>query len=248
MEDRRIVLVTGGNRGIGHAIGGSLATRLHNSVILLTCRDLEVGYQAIRSLPQNGSNAVEPLQLDVSSDDSIRQAMSTICDRYGQLDVLINNAGFAAIPSQPDSSDLRSIYQNIFNVNVSSVALLTTLALPLLRRSRAGGKVIQIGSARGSITRLANGDLPPTVSVGYSISKTALHALTLQMAIDPDNSAVEFQIASPGHCKTAFNGYKGARDPSEGANVVVELVVSHRRPTKCWETHGTSRELIEVPW
>lgn len=71
---------------------------------------------------------------------------------------------------------------------------------------------------------------------------------TLDMAREPENKDIEFQIASPGHCKTAFNGYRGTRSPSEGANVVVELVIAERRETKMWETVGVSREVSAIPW
>lgn len=248
MQNQKIVLVTGGNRGIGLAIVTSLAEALTDSVIIVGCRDPDAGNEVIRSMASKGSNRIEALRLDVSSDESIRQAVRTVDEKYHRLDVLVNNAGYAANPMRHDLSDLRNVFQDMFNVNVSSVAMLTHLFLPLLRASATGGKVIQIGSARGSITKLANGELPPTASVGYSVSKTAMHALTLQMAIAPENADVEFQIATPGHCKTALNGYKGLRDPVEGANVVVELTIGGRRPTKCWETKGANKNLIEVPW
>lgn len=72
--------------------------------------------------------------------------------------------------------------------------------------------------------------------------------LTLDMARESANEDVEFQIASPGHCKVAFNGYRGTRSPSESANVVVELVVVELRETRMWETLGESQELKVVPW
>lgn len=247
--DDRIVLVTGGNRGIGFAIVKLLAQHTQSPmIVLMGCRNFNQGKEAVKSLHDQGISNVHALELDVASDTSIRQALASIKIQYGQLDVLVNNAGYAVIPTAEDSSDLRQALQDIYNVNVSSVAVLTRLALPLLRRSPRGGKVIQIGSARGSINRLADGELPPTVAMGYSVSKTALNALTLQMSIEPDNTGIEFQIASPGHCKTAFNGYRGTRDPEEGATVVVELVTGARRKTKSWETIGASRELVQVPW
>lgn len=249
--DHKIVLVTGGNRGIGFAIVKLLAQHRQSEssmVVLMGCRDFDQGKESVKLLRDQGISNVQPLQIDVTSDTSIRRALTSVENEYGRLDVLVNNAGYAVVPTAEDSSDLRQALQDMYNVNVSSVAVLSRLALPLLRRSIHGGKIIQVGSARGSINRLANGELPATVSMGYSVSKTAMNALTLQMSIEPDNAGIEFQIASPGHCKTAFNGYRGTRDPEEGAAVVIELVTGARRETKNWETIGASRELVQVPW
>ena len=249
-QSSKVILVTGGNRGIGLSIVKSLAKHsdLSTATILMGCRNVEQGMSTISELQIQGIHGVEAVKLDVASDDSIREALALIDNKYGQLDVLVNNAGYATTTSSLDFSDVRQAFQQIYDVNVSSVALLTRLCLPLLRKSPHGGKVIQIGSARGSIGRLASGELPPTVAIGYSISKTALHALTLQMAFEPDNAGVEFQIASPGHCKTAFNGFRGARNPDEGAIVVVELVTGKRRETKIWETLGATAGLTQVLW
>ena len=61
---------------------------------------------------------------------------------------------------------------------------------------------------------------------------------------------VEYQGVNPGHCKTAFNGYRGARDPVEGVAAVVELIGHEKGWKDCgiWETVGDSRELFQVEW
>lgn len=250
-KDLRVILVTGANRGIGFAIVKTLARNAKalasSTVVLLGCRNFNSGIRACNDLQADDISDVEPLQLDVTSDASIRDAVQRVQNTYGQLDVLINNAGYAAFPAV-DLTDLRQVYQNIYNVNVTSVAVLTRLFLPLLCKSPYGSKVIQIGSARGSLQLNASGSLPPTVSAAYSVSKAALNMLTLDMAREADNKDIEFQVASPGHCKTAFNGYKGTRDPEEGANVVVGLAFGERKETKMWETIGASKELSVVPW
>ncbi|KAJ9655045.1 hypothetical protein H2198_005985 [Neophaeococcomyces mojaviensis] len=247
----KFILVTGGNRGIGFAIVKSLAQCADldqaSTTILMGCRNLTLADSAVAGLNALGGHTVRPILLDVASDDSIRNATSHVEQTYGHLDVLVNNAGYASMALAPDFSDLRSSFQDVYNVNVSSAALVTRLFLPLLRKSIAG-KVIQVSSARGSLTKISNNELPPTAALSYSVSKAALNALTLLLAQEPENSRIEFQMAGPGHCKTRFNNFRGLRDPEEGANVVVELVIGERRPTAHYETVGTSRELVVIPW
>jgi NAD(P)-dependent dehydrogenase (short-subunit alcohol dehydrogenase family) len=93
--------------------------------------------------------------------------------------------------------------------------------------------------------------MPPTVSVPYSISKVTLNALTVEMSRYEENKGVVFVVVSPGHCRTGLNGFRGARDPMEGAGVVVECVIrgfGEVGNAKFWETRGESRELVRVPW
>lgn len=138
--------------------------------------------------------------------------------------VLVNNAAIGVNPSD-DHIDFRNIYSRTFDTNITSVGLLTSLAIPLLRKS-PDPRVINISSGRASIHRITTGDLPPTASVSYSVSKVALNALTLELAkVYPE---VSFYAANPGHCKTAFNGYKGKKDPLEGARVVEELALAEK--------------------
>lgn len=272
----RVILCTGANRGIGFAIVQALASHpdTANSVLLLGCRDANKGEEAIdqlrHSLDAGGSGGIASqlrvVTLDVTSDASIRAAVEEIDAKHGRLDVLINNAGYAAIPSAEDSAeDWRDVYARVYDTNVTSVALTMRFFLPLLRKSSfpsssstegrgggGGGKIINVSSARGSVTLSATGVLPPTVSIPYSLSKTALNMLTVEMSRDPLNKDLEFHLVSPGHCKTAFNGFRGTRDPLEGANVVVELVRNTEKGrfknAGFWETKGASRDLVEIPW
>jgi NAD(P)-dependent dehydrogenase (short-subunit alcohol dehydrogenase family) len=163
-----------------------------------------------------------------------------------QTPVLINNAAIASNPSDSaDHTDFRSTYNAILNTNLTSVALLTTLSMPLLSRS-PNPRVINISSARASIHNITINNLPPTACVPYSVSKVALNALTLEMGkMYPD---VVFYAANPGHCKTALNGFKGKKDPVEGARVVFELVLAKkgRYAPGFWECEGDG--MREMKW
>jgi NAD(P)-dependent dehydrogenase (short-subunit alcohol dehydrogenase family) len=168
------------------------------------------------------------------------------------LKVLINNAGIARIPSS--LTDFRTAYDITFSTNITSVALLTTAFLPLLHASPSP-KVINISSARGSLTRSTEGQLPPTMAVAYSVSKTALNGLTIEFQKTEDargetvsGGRVKFYAVSPGHLKTAFNNFRGKKDPLDGAEVVVRLVCEEgeREGGTFWEFEGG--EMREVPW
>ena len=173
--------------------------------------------------------------------------------------VLVNNAGMAVVQKDPnDLSDLRTSFNTTFNGNVTSVAAVTSAFLPLLRLA-ASPRVIHISSGRASLQRSTQGNLPPTAVLAYSISKVALNALTIEQQKQENSrkegegeggeGKVDFYAANPGHCKTAFNGYRGTKDPLDGAEVVVQLVVAERGK---WAA-GSFLEfeeggMREVPW
>ena len=93
---------------------------------------------------------------------------------------------------------------------------------------------------------MISGTLPPTACIPYSVSKVVLNALTLEF--EKMYPEVEFFVASPGHCRTGFNGFRGKKDPVGGARVVVELVLAEKGVDGGgfweWEEGG----LRAVPW
>jgi NAD(P)-dependent dehydrogenase (short-subunit alcohol dehydrogenase family) len=214
---------------------------------------------------------LEILELDVTRDDQIDQAADFIATKYGKLDgpsptpllqahslivvVLINNAAIATIP-EPNCStaDFRVSYNDTFNTNITSVATLTTALIPLLRKS-PDPRVINVSSGRASMHALTTGTLPPTVSVAYSVSKLALNVLMLEKAKQEEQvqgSKILYQAVNPGHCKTALNGFRGQRDPVEGAKVVEEMITCERGKYEVgfweWEGDEESGEVQSVPW
>ncbi|KAG9663533.1 NAD(P)-binding protein, partial [Aureobasidium melanogenum] len=237
-----VILITGANRGIGLCIAQTLVQKNARDTIIVTARAQASASEAIQKLKEAGAqSALDSIALDVTSDESIHALVSVIQERYGRLDVLINNAGIAAVPS-PDFSDYRQVYNAILDTNVTSVGLMTTLLLPLLLKSPAP-KVINISSGRASITKLTSGDLPATVNVPYSVSKVALNVMTLEMA--KAEPRVTYYLANPGHCKTAFNGYKGKKDPLLGAEVAANLVHGDYK-SGFWHNDGGEMEMM--PW
>ncbi|KAF2725776.1 NAD(P)-binding protein [Polychaeton citri CBS 116435] len=227
----KTVLVTGANRSIGFCVAQLLGRNPSVSHVIVGARTqakAEEGVGELKALVPQGKFV--PLELDVASDESIKAAVAAVEKGIGSLDVLINNAGIAASPSE-DLSDYRAIYSPVFDTNVTAVGLVTSHFLPLLRKGSRGThsgrdepRVINVSSGRASLNKLTTGDMAATVSVPYSVSKVALNVLTLEMAkAHPD---VVFQLVNPGHCRTAFNGFKGARDPLEGAEVAVDLALA----------------------
>lgn len=86
-------------------------------------------------------------------------------------------------------------------------------------------RIINASSARASLCLSSTGKIPPS-KVIYSISKTALNALTVEYAkLEP---IVAFNAPSPGHCLTVFNDFRGIKDPLAGAKVIVELELAER--------------------
>ncbi|KAF2734085.1 NAD(P)-binding protein [Polyplosphaeria fusca] len=217
----KIVFVTGANRGIGFAIVQALSTRFPNNTYLLGVRSLSNGQEAIKTLQSLGlASTFHAIEIDITSDSSIQTAISSISAQHPRVDVLVNNAAIAE-RTKPSEPGFRDSCNKTLNANVTSFFSITSAFLPLLHASPRP-HIINISSARASMYKQTHAQLPPTASIPYNVSKTALNVGMLEMAkLEP---GVLFQAASPGHCKTAFNGWTGKRDPLDGARVVVELV------------------------
>ncbi|KAK0112673.1 hypothetical protein ONS95_014412 [Cadophora gregata] len=256
-----IVVVTGGNRGIGFSTVQALSLRYPSGTYIIGSRSVSSGQEAIQELRSLGVKAnLEVVELDVVNDLIIEAAQSWISQKFGRLDVLVNNAGIALFPSSSSPRDIRETFNTTFTTNVTSLYTVTLAFLPLLHLSNSP-KVVNILSGRASLTRSSNGKLPTTRVMSYSVSKAAVNSLTIDLqkvedALLTDNPAeegrkvgkgkVQFFAANPGHCKTAFNGYKGTKEPLNGAEVVVRLLGGEGGKGGFWEfEEGVLRE---VPW
>eukprot|EP00457_Paulinella_chromatophora_P004924 gb/GEZN01004937.1/.p1 GENE.gb/GEZN01004937.1/~~gb/GEZN01004937.1/.p1 ORF type:complete len:367 (+),score=49.53 gb/GEZN01004937.1/:489-1589(+) len=158
---RRVILVTGANKGIGYEIAKRLLTQREDVLVLLGCRDRTRGEAAVSALKkqQTGwADRVELLLLDVQSDDSVADAAKQVASKYGRLDVLVNNAGVAWKQGADQTSFTealnpfdRTVVTDVMGANYFGVLRTTQAFLPLLRKS-SSGRVVNLSSMDGAWT------------------------------------------------------------------------------------------------
>lgn len=215
--DRKIILVTGSNKGIGFEIVRQLCTLGHE--VVLTARDRKKGWDAVARLKLENLS-VHFIELDITKEQSIQQAFNSIKSSFGKLDVLINNA---AILLKQDQSLLRndfSIIEETLNVN-SMAQLKVTRAFQLLIPD--GGRIIMASSEGGSMTDPVGGWSP-----AYCISKSLLNAITRHLAHELSHRKIPVNAFCPGWVKTDMGGKSAPRSVKEGADTAVWLATTEK--------------------
>jgi NAD(P)-dependent dehydrogenase (short-subunit alcohol dehydrogenase family) len=135
---KTIALISGANQGVGRATAISLAKE-HGYHVIVGSRNLASGEKVAKDIRSEGYTATA-VQLELTSDNSIKAAVEKIENEFGVLDVLVNNAGILIdyVPGLTDESkDLttRELFTKTFNTNVIGTACLTEACLPLLQRA-----------------------------------------------------------------------------------------------------------------
>ena len=220
-NDKTIALVTGANKGLGFEISRQLAQK--GIAVLLAARDADKGAEAAAKLQSEGLD-VQFIQLDVTDLTSITAAGKEICDRFGKLDILINNAGiFPDWGVQPSELDINALRQT-FDVNFFGVFNTTKTLLPLLKLSKTG-RIVNMSSTLGSL-----GDTLDPGShyfgfrgMAYQSSKTALNALTVQFAKELADTPIKVNSACPGWVQTDIGTTDAPLTVEQGADTPVWL-------------------------
>ncbi|NNF59239.1 MAG: SDR family NAD(P)-dependent oxidoreductase [Rhodothermaceae bacterium] len=208
MAEASLALVTGGNRGIGLGVCRQLAGRGY--AVLLTGRDLG----AARAAADRIEGAVTPLQLDVTDAGSVEAARAEVEERFGRLDVLVNNAA-ADYDTDQDvlSADLDRV-RRALETNTLGPWRVAQAFVPLLRANGCG-RLVNVSSGYGALSGVATG--PP----GYSLSKAALNALAIMLAAALADDGVLVNAVGPGWVRTDMGGAAAPRSVEEGAASVV---------------------------
>jgi NAD(P)-dependent dehydrogenase (short-subunit alcohol dehydrogenase family) len=213
----KTALVTGANKGIGFAVARGLGTIGFR--VAVGARDETRRNQAVEQLKAEGIDAFG-VALDVTSDESVAAAATTIEQTAGRLDVLVNNAGISGRTDRgaqdPTTLDL-DVLRTVLDTNVFGVVRVTNAMLPLLRRADSP-RIVNLSSNMGSLT-LQTGP----VLAAYAPSKSMLNSLTTQYARRLADTNVIVNAACPGYVATDFTGFNAPRTAEQGAAIVIRL-------------------------
>ena len=227
---QKIALVTGANKGIGRAAAEQLAAL--GMTVLIGARDPRRGEEAAAAVRAAGGDA-HAVTLDVTDPATVQEVVKHVEERFGHLDVLINNAGITgsgqvspedAYDQVPSTVDLDMV-RAVFETNVFGVIAVTNAMLPLLRRSPAP-RIVNVSSHAASLALTSDPGGPFATllpSAAYSPSKTALTALTVQYANELRKDGILVNAVAPGYVDTDSNNHSGYLTPAQGAAVLVRL-------------------------
>ena len=181
--DTRVWLITGASSGFGHAI--SQAALARGDAVAAGARTSE----SLGDLPEG----VHPLALDVTKSDQREAAVAETVERFGRVDVLVNNAGRTQVGAVEETTDeeLRSL----FELHFFSAASLTALVLPHMRR-QSSGAIVQMSSVGGQTTAPGFG--------AYCATKFALEGLTETLRDEVAGFGIRTLIVEPGAFRTGL--------------------------------------------
>ena len=211
MKRTRVALVTGGNRGIGLEVCRQLARA--GATVLLGSRNLQAGQAAAGQLAA-AQLTVTPVQLDITSAADIERVRALVEQDFGALDILVNNA---AILVAEDSGILEvsdAELRDTFETNVFAQLAMCRAFVPAMV-SRRYGRVVNVSSTAGQLQSMSS------YAPAYSISKTALNALTRTIAASVKDTGVLVNSVNPGWVRTDMGGPHATLSIEQGADTIV---------------------------
>lgn len=185
---RKTVLITGASRGIGKACAIAFDKEGYQVII-----NYNKSMEQAESLAKSLSHAIA-IKADVSNSIEVENMLKKIYDTYGNIDVLVNNAGIAQQKLFTDITEQE--WDNMFNINIKSIFLLCKGVLPKMINQRYG-KIINISSMWGEVGA--------SCEVHYSSSKAAIIGFTKALAKEVGLSNINVNCITPGVILTEMN-------------------------------------------
>ena len=209
-ERNRIALVTGANRGLGFETCRQLAQL--GLTVILSARDLTKGEIAAKQLIERGLDVIF-YELDVLNQSHMNRIIRQIEQRFGRLDVLVNNAAILYDTWQSAVNAELEIVNQALASNLFGPWKLSQLCIPLMKRNNYG-RIVNVSSGAGSLHYMGSG------SPAYSVSKAALNAFSRILAADLHGTGILVNSVDPGWVATDMGG-RGGRPVEDGAKGIV---------------------------
>ncbi|MDR6193271.1 SDR family oxidoreductase [Siphonobacter sp. SORGH_AS_0500] len=241
-------LVTGANKGIGFEVARQLAQK--GMYVYLGSRQVENGLEAIDQLKAEGINNVEAIQLDITNEESVKEARIEIGKKTKSLDILINNAGiYGGYPQSAFDATIEQ-FKEAYNVNVYGVVRVTQAFIDLLKKS-SEPRIVNVSSSQGSITLHSDPSYKyyDYKGVVYLSSKAALNMYTVVLAYELKDTNFKINAVCPGYTKTDFNGHRGPGSVEDAGKRIVKYALMDRDgPTGKFFSEENNPETGEIPW
>jgi 3-oxoacyl-[acyl-carrier protein] reductase len=220
--DGKVALVTGGSRGIGRSIAAALLAG--GARVAISGRSAPALKEAETVLAKGeAAGRLLTVQGDVASEQDATKLINQAVERFGGLDILINNAGIGRFANIAEMST--ELWHDVINTNVTGVFFCTRAALPHLKQ-RGGGYIINISSL-ASKNAFAGGG-------AYCASKAALNSFTETLMLETRHDNIRVSDVLPGSVQTEFNnnttaGADWKLSPDDVARAVVDLLEHPQR-------------------
>jgi len=244
----KTALVTGANKSIGFEVARQLAQK--GIYVYLGTRDLEKGIAALNKLKAEGIGNVEVIQLDITDDESVKNARTEIGKKTKTLDILINNAGiYGGYPQEALNSTIDQ-FKTTYDANVYGVVRVTQAFIDLLKTS-SEPRIVNVSSSQGSITLHSDPSYKYYDFKGaiYLSSKSAMNMYTVVLAYELKNTDFKVNAVCPGFTKTVFNGHRGPGSVEvAGKRIIKYALIDKDGPTGKFFSEENNPETGEVPW
>ena len=188
-----VALVTGGTRGIGLATARGLARA--GASVAVVARTAEATKTVVSDIEREFEVEALPIVADISREDEIPSIVANVTDRFGRIDVLVNNAG-ASAPFAPLIDVTPKLFDKVMNLNVRAPLCLTRAAVKA-GLGHGGGSVINIVSAAGLKAE-------PFMGL-YSAAKAAMISATKTLARELGPQGIRVNAVAPGVIDTDFS-------------------------------------------
>ena len=233
----RIALVTGGGRGIGRAISLELAERGARVAVLARSAD-QVRETAARITGSGGQALALPANL--SDPDQVAAALDAIRQRWGAIEVLINNAAIVW-PIGPSASTDASQWATSIAINLTAAAGLSFTVLPGML-AQGWGRIVNVSSG------IAANPVAMLRANAYVTSKAALEAHTLNLAAELEGTGVTVNVYRPGGVDTAMQAWIRKQDPEKiGAALHQRFAENYQQGTLITPAQSASSLLTRLP-
>ena len=213
-----VAVVTGSSSGIGLAT--SLALARNGYLTYATMRNL-AKRDSIQSVAEKQHLPVRVVQLDVTDENSINNAIQSVLSESGRIDLLVNNAGYALTGAFEDIGidEIKAQYET----NVFGVIRVTQAVLPIMRKQRSG-RIVNISSGAGRIGYPGGS--------AYVSSKFALEGLSESMAFEVEQFGIKIVLVEPGFVRTNFADNiviaRKAQEPNSPYSQMMQKMSSNR--------------------